>query len=162
MTSFVGEHLDYFIYFLVSRTGTAGWKPPNNELKCQRMHSLYIFWPLTASITMDVRNNCTFSKHKEFWKNSLNWTFLWDVWFGRDAVYSKIQLHTSKDIDEMKCIVISHMNSSKMYLKLKMTTIIAKKRIKISYSTYYQTNIYFLNEVKIGCITLKIKKLFCH
>ena len=31
-------------------------------------------------------------QHKEFWTNSLKSTFLWDIWFGRDAV---------KNIDEM-------------------------------------------------------------
>jgi hypothetical protein len=32
------------------------------------------------------------SQHKEFRTNSLKSIFLWDVWFGRDAVYFKIRL----------------------------------------------------------------------
>ena len=40
------------------------------------------------------------SQSKEYLTNSLKSTFLWDVWFVRDAVYFK-RLTTSKNIDEI-------------------------------------------------------------
>ena len=53
------------------------------------------FWPLTASIAMEVRNNLPMSQHKIFLEQ-IHWIELFygmsDVWFGRDAVYSKIRL----------------------------------------------------------------------
>jgi hypothetical protein len=53
------------------------------------------FWPLTASIAMEVRNNLPMSQHKSFLEQ-IHWIELFygmsDVWFGRDAVYSKIRL----------------------------------------------------------------------
>ena len=54
--------------------------------------SLYCFWSVIASKTMEVKNNCAHVTTQKVWTNSLNWTFLWNVWFGRDAVYSKIRL----------------------------------------------------------------------
>ena len=33
------------------------WDELNNDLKCQSVRLLYHFWPLTASITMEVKNN---------------------------------------------------------------------------------------------------------
>ena len=45
----IGEHLDYFLYLFVSRTGTKGWT------ECQSVQSLYGVWHLAAS--MEVKNN---------------------------------------------------------------------------------------------------------
>ena len=53
MISFIGEHLDCFLLLLVSRTGTVGW----TECWVKSVHSLWCFWPLTASITKEVKNN---------------------------------------------------------------------------------------------------------
>ena len=38
------------------------------------------------------------SQHKEFLTDLLNWTFLWDLWLGRDA--------TSRNIDEIQTLHI--------------------------------------------------------
>ena len=46
--SLIGEHLNYLIFLLVSRTGTVGWSE-----RC--VQSLYGVWPLAAS--MEVKNN---------------------------------------------------------------------------------------------------------
>ena len=53
----MSEHLNYFSFLLVSRNGTVGWT--EHWVECQRVHSLQHFWPLTASITMEVKNNYT-------------------------------------------------------------------------------------------------------
>ena len=45
----MGEHLDYFLFLLVSRTGTVGWTD-SVELKCQSVRSLYGVWSLAASM----------------------------------------------------------------------------------------------------------------
>ena len=57
LISFIGEHLDYFLFLLVSRTGTVGWTERSVKVpKCA-----YSVWPLTASmdayvITKDICN----------------------------------------------------------------------------------------------------------
>ena len=43
----IGEHLDCFLFLLIY-TGKQNW---------QSVHSLDCFWPLTASIIMEVKNN---------------------------------------------------------------------------------------------------------
>ena len=49
--SWYGEHSDYLLSILVSRTGTVGWT------QCQSVLLLLWFWPLAASITMEVKND---------------------------------------------------------------------------------------------------------
>ena len=51
----LGEHLDYFLFLLVSRTGTAGWT--ERWVKVPKCALGITFWPLKASITMLVKNN---------------------------------------------------------------------------------------------------------
>ena len=53
------------------------WDEPNIELECQSVRSQYSVWPLTASITMDVKNN---HAHVTTQKLSV------DVCFDREAV----------------------------------------------------------------------------
>ena len=42
LISFIGEHLGYFLFLLVSRSGTVGWT--------EIVRTLYAVWPLTASM----------------------------------------------------------------------------------------------------------------
>ena len=84
--SYKWSHFLLFISF-----GKQNWHCGMNQT-CQSVSSLQCFWPLTASITMEVKNNYAHVTTKRIWTNSSNWTFLWDVWFGHDSVYFKIWL----------------------------------------------------------------------
>ena len=50
----IGEHLGYFLFLFVSRTGTALWDQPNIELKCQ---NVYIEFQNSAKIQQKHQNS---------------------------------------------------------------------------------------------------------
>ena len=87
---FVNIYVDYFSFLVVNRTGTVGWT--------QCWISAKVCAHLMFLVSNSLQNHggqkkiMPMSQHKEFWTDKLNWTFLWNVWFSRDAVYFKILL----------------------------------------------------------------------
>ena len=57
------------------------WDEPNIKLECQSVRLQYSVWPLTASITMDVKNNYA----QVTTQRILNAFIKINVSFGRDA-----------------------------------------------------------------------------
>ena len=52
-----------------------------------------VFWALTASITLEVKNNYDHVTMKRIFNKMSEINFLYDVWFDRDADYFKFHDH---------------------------------------------------------------------
>ena len=50
------------------------------------------FWPLTASMTLELKNNYAYVIMQDICNNFIQVNFVWDVWFQSQIVYSKIRL----------------------------------------------------------------------